>query len=71
MMISGPLSRVMMVRQPFGAKKNAEFTLFVLKLVPLVRYIFATDLSVIVIEQNRKQFNTTAGVQKPWHCTVL
>ena len=29
--------------------------------------IFATDLSVVVIQQNRKQFNTTANVQKLWH----
>ena len=50
-------------------QKNCGIHTFcVLNLVPPHGSIFATDLSFIVIRQNRKQFNTTAGVQKLWQC---
>ena len=67
-MMLGPLSRVMMVKQPFCAKnmQNSHFlcaTISHARAVPYFQLTWALEWS----NQTAQQFNTTAGVQKLCH----
>ena len=72
MMILGHLSRVMMVRQPFSAKNMKTLHFLCAKFSP-ARMVLYLQLSRALLGSNKttQQFNTTTGVQKVWHRTVL
>ena len=72
MMILGPLSRVMMVWKPFCAKNSQTSHFLCAKFSP-ARAVLYFQLNRVLLWSNRtaQRFNTTAGVQKLWHRTVL
>ena len=70
MMILGPLSRVMMVRQPFCAtKNNMQNSHFLCATFSPARAVSYYQLTWALLWLNRtaQWFNTTAGVQKLCH----
>ena len=67
-MIMGPLSRVMMVRQPFCSKnmQNSHFMCATFSPAHAVPY-FQLTWALLWSNRTAQRFNTTAGVQKLCH----
>ena len=65
MMILGSLSRVMMVREPFCAKKNMQTSHFLCAKISPARVVLYLQLNQALLWSNRtaQRFNITAGVR--------
>ena len=70
MMILGPLSRVMMVRQPFWAKNMQTSHFLCAKFSPARPVLYLQPHRALLWSNRTAQWlNTTAGLQKLCHCS--